>query len=123
MNEEQYNSLISFKRQIIAKKILKDFSEIDDPVLLRFLRARKFVVPKSLEMIENYLTWRREHNVDELINFKFDCLKELKKVYPHGYHKTDKIVLIIKLFLFLISFISQSINYLIFTIKRGDQFT
>ncbi len=93
MNESQYNSLVSFRRSIIEKKLLKDFTEIDDPVLLRFLRARKFVIPKSIEMFENYLTWRRENNVDDLINYKFDCLKDLKKVYPHGYHKTDKIVL------------------------------
>lgn len=92
MNEIQYNALISFKRIILEKKLINDFSEMDDPVLLRFLRARKFVVQKSFEMFENYLNWRREKNVDELINYKFDCLKELKKVYPHGYHKTDKIV-------------------------------
>lgn len=94
LNENQYNSLISFKRLIIEKKILKDFSEIDDPVLLRFLRARKFVIQKSIEMFETYLSWRRENNVDDLLDYKFDCLKELKKVYPHGYHKTDKIVFI-----------------------------
>lgn len=92
MNESQYNGLVNFKRMILDKKIIKDFSEFDDPVLLRFLRARKFTLEKSLIMFENYLNWRRENNVDELINFKFDCLKELKKVYPHGYHKTDKIV-------------------------------
>jgi len=94
LNESQYNSLISFKRLIIERKLLKDFTDIDDPVLLRFLRARKFVIPKSIEMFESYLTWRRENNATELIHYKFDCLKELKKVYPHGYHKTDKIVIL-----------------------------
>jgi hypothetical protein len=82
---------------IIENKLLSDFSEFDDPVLLRFLRARKFVIQKSYEMFENYLNWRRENDVDNSLNFKFDCLKELKKCYPHGYHKTDKTVISFKL--------------------------
>lgn len=99
--------MILFKKLILEKKLLKDFSDIDDPVLLRFLRARKFVVQKSLEMIENYLNWRKEMDVDNLLNYKFDVLKDMKKVYPHGYHKTDKFVIIL---------------FIMFYILREDQY-
>jgi len=50
------------------------------------------VLPKVIEMFENYINWRKEMNVDSLMDYKFDCLKDIKKIYPHGYHKTDKIV-------------------------------
>lgn len=69
-----------------------NFVEFDDWILLKFLRARKFILPKAIEMFENYMNWRKEMNVDSLIDYKFDCLKNLKKIYPHGYHKTDKFV-------------------------------
>lgn len=38
----------------------------DDPTLLRFLRARKFDVPKSKLMIVEAEKWRKEFGVDEL---------------------------------------------------------
>lgn len=31
----------------------------DDPYLLRFLRARKFDLPKVYEMFDNYINWRK----------------------------------------------------------------
>jgi hypothetical protein len=84
--------LINFKRKILEKNILNDFSEFDDFIMLKFLRARKFVLQNAIEMFKNYINWRKSMNVDSLIDYRFDCLKELKKVYPHGYHKTDKLV-------------------------------
>ena len=43
-------------------------------------------------MIENFLNWREENNVDQiLINFNFPVEKEVRTVYEHNYHKTDKL--------------------------------
>ncbi|KAJ7886138.1 CRAL-TRIO domain-containing protein [Mycena olivaceomarginata] len=59
----------------------------DDATLLRFLRARKFDVPKAKEMILACEKWRKEFGVDELVrSFKFTELKEVDKYYPQYYH-------------------------------------
>ncbi|KRW99487.1 CRAL-TRIO domain [Pseudocohnilembus persalinus] len=64
---------------------------VDDAYLLRFLKARKFDFNKTLEMWNNTQKWRQENQVDTIISdFTFNELPEVKKHYPHGYHKTDK---------------------------------
>lgn len=77
---------------ILEKNVLHDFSEFDDVYLLKFLRARKFILQKTFEMFEHFIIWRKENKVEGLINYKFDQLKEIKSIYPHAYHKTDKYV-------------------------------
>lgn len=62
----------------------------EDQVLVRFLRARKFDMGKSLEMFNKYLSWRAENDVDNISSFQFDEVDQLKRIYPHGFHKTDK---------------------------------
>jgi len=62
-----------------------------DASLLRFLRARKFNVPKTKEMLLAAEKWRKDFGVDELVRtFKFTELEEVDKYYPQSYHKTDK---------------------------------
>lgn len=63
---------------------------IDDHTLARFLRARKFKIPDALTMINNYLEWRVTFGTDEARFFEFPELPQVKEVYPHGYHKTDR---------------------------------
>lgn len=62
----------------------------DDYFFLRFLRARKFMVEKSIEMLTNYVNWREEFGTNEIMTFAFPEVNEVKKCYPHGYHKTDR---------------------------------
>ena len=38
----------------------------DDYYFLRFLRARKFDMDKTKLMFHNFLTWRIEHDVDNI---------------------------------------------------------
>ncbi|KAJ6522788.1 CRAL-TRIO domain-containing protein [Mycena vulgaris] len=62
-----------------------------DATLLRFLRARKFDVPKTKEMLLAAEKWRKEFGVDELVRtFDFAELEEVDKYYPQYYHKMDK---------------------------------
>jgi len=63
----------------------------DDYYLLRFLRARKFDIDKAKLMFNNFINWRRENDVDNVIeSYKFEEHHDVLQVYPHGYHKTDK---------------------------------
>lgn len=38
-----------------------------ESTLLRFLRARKFELEKSLTMLENTIKWRAQHDVDTIL--------------------------------------------------------
>jgi hypothetical protein len=40
--------------------------KFDDAYFLRFLRARKFDLGKTLTMWNNFIKWRKENNVDEI---------------------------------------------------------
>ncbi|KAI0751682.1 CRAL-TRIO domain-containing protein [Daedaleopsis nitida] len=63
----------------------------DDATLLRFLRARKFDVPKAKEMLLACEQWRITFGVDDLVkNFDFKEKEAVDKYYPQYYHKTDK---------------------------------
>jgi len=64
---------------------------MDDPALLRFLRARKFDVAKAKEMLLDAEQWRIDFKVDDLVqNFEFKEKAEVNKYYPQFYHKTDR---------------------------------
>ena len=62
-------------------------------LLRRFLRARSYDLEKATLMWSNFLAWREEHQVDNILqDFYFGEREEFLKVYPQGYHKLDKIV-------------------------------
>ncbi|KAF9236403.1 CRAL-TRIO domain-containing protein [Melanogaster broomeanus] len=64
---------------------------MDDATLLRFLRARRFDVPKTKAMILAAEQWRRDFKVDDIVkNFEFTEKIEVDKYYPQYYHKMDK---------------------------------
>lgn len=64
---------------------------MDDAMLLRFLRARKFDVQLAKTMLKSAEDWRRDFGVAEIVeNFDFKEKAEVDKYYPQFYHKTDK---------------------------------
>ncbi|CAA7268985.1 unnamed protein product [Cyclocybe aegerita] len=68
-----------------------DEKRMDDAMLLRFLRARKFDLVKTKEMLLNAEKWRKDFGVDDIVaNFDFKEKAEVDKYYPQYYHKTDK---------------------------------
>ncbi|XP_006398448.2 phosphatidylinositol/phosphatidylcholine transfer protein SFH11 isoform X1 [Eutrema salsugineum] len=63
----------------------------DHNTLIRFLRMRDFDLEKSKDAFLNYLKWRVDSKVDMISKrFKFEEYGEVKKHYPHGFHKVDK---------------------------------
>jgi hypothetical protein len=66
-------------------------SRMDDAMLLRFLRARKFDLPKAKLMLLEAEEWRVKFGVEDIVkNFDFKEKAEVDKYYPCYYHKTDK---------------------------------
>lgn len=82
LTAEEQKTLEQFRSQVPGRW--------DDRDLARFLRARKFNFDKAMEMINKYITWRREQDVDNVESFDFPEVNQLKEIYPHGFHKTDK---------------------------------
>jgi len=85
---EQLATLAKFRKEVELMGIFDE--RFDDPYLLRFLRARKFDLSKTLEMWKNYIKWRKEKNVDQALSLDFPEINEAKKYYPHGFFRTDK---------------------------------
>ena len=92
INQSQFDSFVLFKKACKDQKLIPNFNYYDDYYLLKFCRARKFDLEKVLIMFKNFLKWREKENVDKIDEiFTFDERLRVKKIYPHGYHKTDKL--------------------------------
>jgi len=86
----QQTALDKFKKELQDEGAFVS-ERMDDPMLLRFLRARQFDIVKAKAMLLDTEKWRKEFGVDEIrTNFKFTEKAEVDKYYPQYYHKTDK---------------------------------
>ncbi|XP_033747667.1 SEC14-like protein 2 isoform X2 [Pecten maximus] len=61
----------------------------DDRFLLRWLKARKFDLNKSEEMLRNSFSWREKNNVDTILE-DFESPEVLKKYFTGGTSGFDK---------------------------------
>jgi len=88
LTPDQQQKLATFRKQLEEDGYTQ---RMDDPTLLRFLRARKFDVDKAYIMFTDCEKWRKEFGVDEIVKtFKFDENPLVTAYYPRYYHKTDK---------------------------------
>lgn len=72
MSEEQERALEQF-RKYIKENNVTDHPQYDDYYLLRFLRARKFEMDKTILMFNNFIEWRKENSVDTILDtFNFE---------------------------------------------------
>ncbi|EPS68959.1 hypothetical protein M569_05808, partial [Genlisea aurea] len=79
-----------FRDTLIERNLLPS-SQDDYHTLLRFLKARKFDLNKTLQMWVDMLKWRKDNRVDTIIqDFNYDEFEEVQKCYPHGFHGVDK---------------------------------
>jgi hypothetical protein len=80
-----------FKDEVIKSGKYNE-KEHSDNMLHRFLRARKSDVPKALTMFSNYIQWRHDAEVDDIVqNYSFPEAAKVSEMYPRFYHKTDKL--------------------------------
>ena len=90
INNKQVQTLQTLKEKLQAEGLIQNISKYNDRFYLRFLRAESFDITKAFNRLSNYFQWREEENVDNVLSFEFPEINELKKLYPHGFHKTDK---------------------------------
>ncbi|KAG8748333.1 cytosolic factor, phosphatidylinositol/phosphatidylcholine transfer protein [Ceratobasidium sp. 428] len=68
LTPEQEHILGKFKTELTAEGYFHP-ERHDDPTLLRFLRARKFDLPKAKEMIISCENWRKDFGVDDIVKY------------------------------------------------------
>jgi len=87
----QQHALDTIRKQLQEEEGVFVPERMDNALLLRFLRARKFDVPKAKAMLLSAEQWRKDEKVEELARtFEFTERKEVIKYYPQYYHKIDK---------------------------------
>ncbi|XP_030934708.1 phosphatidylinositol/phosphatidylcholine transfer protein SFH9 isoform X2 [Quercus robur] len=89
-DSKEEEAVNAFRQTLLAKDLLPP-SHDDYHTLLRFLKARKFDMDKTLYMWAEMLNWRKEFGVDSILkDFVYDEYEEVRRWYPHGYHGVDK---------------------------------
>jgi hypothetical protein len=73
MSEEQERALEEFRKYIKDNNVV-DHPQYDDYYLLRFLRARKFDMDKTKLMFNNFVEWRKENDVDNIIDVSYHSM-------------------------------------------------
>ncbi|XP_065888646.1 uncharacterized protein [Dysidea avara] len=84
LSDEQGKALENFKSQ------LSDDYLSNDGTYLRFLRARKFVVQDALKQYRETCDWRREKDVDTILERPQPLEEEIQEILASSYHGFDK---------------------------------
>ncbi|EIW70909.1 hypothetical protein TREMEDRAFT_29311 [Tremella mesenterica DSM 1558] len=102
LDESQTAALAQFRSELVAESLIPadtaayaekiGYDRYDDQALLRFLRARKFDLPKAKIMWAANEKWRADFGADEIAENGFDYPEqsEVDKYYPQYYHKIDR---------------------------------
>ncbi|WVR07261.1 hypothetical protein IAU60_004302 [Kwoniella sp. DSM 27419] len=102
LSETQEIALKQFREELLAEGLIPadrdataaqlGYDRFDDQTLLRFLRARKFDLPKAKLMWANNEKWRKEFGADDIAAHGYDYPEQsqVDKYYPQYYHKIDR---------------------------------
>ncbi|KAL9235660.1 hypothetical protein vseg_010402 [Gypsophila vaccaria] len=91
VRDEKEEEAVNVLRRILVDRDLLPLHLDDYHTMLRFLKARKFDLDKTVYMWEEMIKWRKENGVDTVIqDFNYDEYEEVQRYYPHGYHGVDK---------------------------------
>ncbi|XP_051113178.1 phosphatidylinositol/phosphatidylcholine transfer protein SFH9 isoform X2 [Andrographis paniculata] len=89
-NKKEEKAVEAFRQVLIDRDMLPARHD-DYHTLLRFLKARKFDLDKTVHMWAEMLNWRKMNGVDSIIqDFHYREFEEVQRFYPHGYHGVDK---------------------------------
>ncbi|XP_004290208.1 PREDICTED: phosphatidylinositol/phosphatidylcholine transfer protein SFH9 isoform X2 [Fragaria vesca subsp. vesca] len=87
---EEEEAVITFREALVARNMLPVYYD-DYHTILRFLKARKFDMDKTLHMWAEMLNWRKEFGVESIVkDFVYTECEEVQRFYPHGYHGVDR---------------------------------
>ena len=88
--EGQLQKVKAFRQKVLTLPDRDPILEKDSD-FARFLKARQWDEAKALEMYKNTLRWRKEFGTDQIFKtFSFPEKKEVLKIFPQYYLRTDK---------------------------------
>jgi len=93
ITEQEREALEQFKQKISQDNVV--VRDNDDEACLRWLRARKFDVNKSYEMVTKYVEWREKKQIDKLSLEKLGESLKTKAVSFMGTDKDGRIAVVV----------------------------
>ncbi|KAJ3671944.1 hypothetical protein LUZ60_008023 [Juncus effusus] len=89
-NSMERQAVTEFREALIQRDLLPPRHD-DYHKMRRFLKARGFILEKSIAMWSEMLQWRSDFGADSILNeFEFEEREDVLAHYPHGYHSVDK---------------------------------
>ncbi|RSL58571.1 hypothetical protein CEP53_006087 [Fusarium sp. AF-6] len=93
LNPGQEEAFVQFKNVLEERGLLKRGppASHDDPLLLRYLRARRWVVEDAYQQFKDTEEWRKANDLDVLYNtIDLDAYEQSRRLYPQWTGRRDR---------------------------------